>query len=313
MNSNAETAPLISVVMPVYNGAGHLPTTLESVLGQRGVAFELVAVDDGSTDAGAQILAEYQRRDARIRVLHHERNEGLTAALITGCSAASGRFIARQDVGDTSLAGRLEAQASVLRDHPDVVLTACGTRYVSPEGIELFESAPHSEEVDSSLRSLDPRQLQGPSHHGATMFRKSVYDQVGGYRRPFRVAQDLDLWTRLIERGRFLATDGVLYQGGIYPSSISGLHRACQQAMTRLIARAGELRRRGESEEPVLQQAADLSRRRPGWRRLREAQAHYFVGSCLQEKNSEVARSYFRSALRSFPLHGKAWFRWLAG
>ena len=304
--------PEVSVVMGVYNGADHLFKTLDSVLCQHGVAFEVVVVDDGSDDASAAILAARQERDDRLRVLRHEQNQGLTAALITACRAACGEFIARQDVGDISLPGRLETQARVLRDHPDVVLTACGTRYLSPEGWPLFESVQPEDAADDALRSTDPRRLRGPSHHGATMFSRRVYEQVGGYRRAFRVAQDLDLWTRLVEHGRFLPTARVLYEAAISTDSISGRQRARQRAMTRLIARACALRRNGENDAPILR-AAEVSRLRPGLRRLRAAEGYYFIGSCLRETRPEAASLYFRRALRSFPLHGKAWLRWLAG
>jgi glycosyltransferase involved in cell wall biosynthesis len=304
--------PEVSVAMTVYNGADHLSKTVDSVLCQRGVAFEVVVVDDGSDDATAAMLAAFQERDDRLRVLRHQRNQGMTAALITACRAARGKFIARQDVGDISLPGRLETQARVLRDHPDVVLTACGTRYLSPEGWPLFESVQQEDAADAALRSTDPRRLRGPSHHGATMFRRQVYEQVGGYRGAFRVAQDLDLWTRLVEHGRFLPTARVLYEAEISPDSISGRQRARQRAMTRLIGRACALRRNGENDAPILR-AAEMYRLRPGLPQLRAAQAYYFIGSCLRETRPEAASLYFRRALRSFPLHGKAWLRWLAG
>ncbi len=87
--------PEVSVVMSVYNGAGSLPATLQSVLSQEGCHFEFIVVNDGSSDASGRILDEWSARDARLRVIH-QANTGLTRALIRGCSEARGEFIARQ-------------------------------------------------------------------------------------------------------------------------------------------------------------------------------------------------------------------------
>src|SRR5438445_3821400 len=90
------TYPEVSVVMGVYNGASHLAATLDSILSQDGVELEFIVVNDGSTDESAEILNCYASRDSRVRVIHQDR-AGLTRALISGCDAARGEFIARQD------------------------------------------------------------------------------------------------------------------------------------------------------------------------------------------------------------------------
>ena len=109
MNGNASvSSPLdISVVMSVCNGSDLLAKAVNSILSQEGVSLELIVVNDGSIDGScATILDEYARRDPRVRVIHQE-NTGLTRALIRGCAAARGQFIARQDSDDISLPGRL--------------------------------------------------------------------------------------------------------------------------------------------------------------------------------------------------------------
>jgi len=85
--------------MSVYNGGTALAATLDSVLAQEGVAFEFIVVDDGSTDGSGALLDDHAQRDERLRVIHQD-NRGLTRALIRGCAAARGPFIARQDAGD---------------------------------------------------------------------------------------------------------------------------------------------------------------------------------------------------------------------
>jgi glycosyltransferase involved in cell wall biosynthesis len=85
----------------VYNGAFCLAKTLDSILSQEGVEFEFIVVNDGSSDKSGQILNDYAQRDSRLRIIHQE-NTGLTRALIRGCDAVRGEFIARQDAGDIS-------------------------------------------------------------------------------------------------------------------------------------------------------------------------------------------------------------------
>src|SRR5437660_937335 len=123
--------PDISVVMSACNGASHLTATVDSVLSQEGVELEFIVVNDGSKDETGNILDDYARRDARVRVIH-QNNTGLTRALIRGCGAARGDFIARQDADDISLAGRLALQLDVLRNNKNVVMTSCGTRFIGP-------------------------------------------------------------------------------------------------------------------------------------------------------------------------------------
>ena len=131
--------PDVSVVMSVYNGAAHLHETIDSILSQEGVSLEFVMVNDGSTDHSSQILKEYAERDSRVRIIHQE-NQGLTRALITGCAAAKGHYIARQDVGDVSLPDRLRKQITRIKQTPDIVSVSCGTRFVGPDSEYLYDS-----------------------------------------------------------------------------------------------------------------------------------------------------------------------------
>jgi glycosyltransferase involved in cell wall biosynthesis len=131
--------PEISVVMAVRNGVTSLAVTMESVLDQDVSALELIVVDDGSEDGSRDVLAAFQKRDKRVKVLL-QKPSGLTASLRKGCAIAQGAFIARQDCGDRSLPGRLSKQASILRDSPRVGLVSCFTRYVGPEGEFLYLS-----------------------------------------------------------------------------------------------------------------------------------------------------------------------------
>src|ERR1051326_5647012 len=127
------SVPDISVVVGVYDAERYLRQSLSSVLEQRGVSLELIAVYDGSTDASPAILEEFARQDNRVHVIRQE-NQGLTKALQRGCAAARGTFIARQDADDLSSAGRLKAQAESFRNDPQLVLVWSRSRIIGPDG-----------------------------------------------------------------------------------------------------------------------------------------------------------------------------------
>jgi glycosyltransferase involved in cell wall biosynthesis len=197
--------PLVSVVMSVYNDEERVGRSIDSILQQTFQDFEFIIINDGSTDGTVQVLDRYADQDSRIRVIHQE-NTGLTQALIRGCQQVQGQFIARQDSGDLSMPERLQAQSDFLTNHPDVSLVACSTSFVDPEGNIIFLREQSGYELEQGL-VLDIDKIQNPPHHGSTMFLNSAYHQVGGYRSIFSVAQDMDLWLRLVEVGRCFCLD----------------------------------------------------------------------------------------------------------
>jgi glycosyltransferase involved in cell wall biosynthesis len=301
------TAPKVSVVMGVFNSAPTLAATLDSILKQERVDLEFVVVDDGSTDQSGEILSSYASRDSRLIVLRQE-NKGLTSALIRGCAHARGEFIARQDAGgDISLLGRLAHQVEFLGAHPEAVMTACGTHVVDLEGESLYEIRQTEREFQDALFALDD--IKGPSHHGAVMFRREAYEKVGGYRKIFAVAQDLDLWSRLVEVGECLSTTEVLYQTQISYGSITHLNRGLQKRVSEIIARCALARRQGREDAELLQnvQALQPASCRNGLARLvRDAHFYYFLGSMLRTKEPGRARKYFLKALACWPIYPRA-------
>lgn len=306
-------SPDVSVVISVYNGADHLRETLDSILAQEGVTFELIVVNDGSTDQSAKILEEYASRDERIRVFQQE-NQGLTKALIRGCSEAWGKYIARHDAGDVSLTDRLVKQVNCFVANLDSALVSCGTRFVGPNREHLYDVNPDPAEAMTRLLTLDLNQISGPSHHGSTLFSKELYDRVGGYRSSFYFAQDLDLWIRLAENGRHIMMSDVLYQASVNVASISGLYRKEQVATAKVILDCARRRRTGMSEAPALEKARGINPPAKRYRnRLGRARALYFIGVCLKKRKDPLAQDYFKQALLAFPLHLKSAARLLLG
>lgn len=297
--------PEISVVMSVYNGATNLQRSIESILAQEGVSIELIVVDDGSTDRSANILEEYSS-DELVRVITQE-NQGLTRALIVGCAAARGTYIARQDAGDVSLPGKLAKLFEAMTSTPNVSFASCSTRFVGPMGEHLYDVSIDPTSATSRLLTLSLDEIQGPSSHPSAMFSKTLYQSVGGYRPQFYFGQDLDLWIRLAERGRHVVVPDILYQAAFSCASISGVYRKEQIETTKIILECARLRRSGLSEQPALNKASSI---RPNTKReqnrLQRARALYFIGMCLNIRQDSQARSYFREALHTYPFHLKA-------
>jgi glycosyltransferase involved in cell wall biosynthesis len=300
----------ISVVMGVYNAASTLAATLDSILGQTERDFECIVVDDGSTDATPAILAEYASRDPRIRVLR-QANAGLTRALIAGCGAARGTYIARHDAGDLSDPRRFALQKQALDADASVVFVSAATQYAGPELEPLYVSRAGSSEAISIVDFSDPRIIvDGPTHHGSVMFRRDAYERSGGYRAAFFYGQDWDLWYRLAEIGRFRAIDDVLYTARITPESISGAARLQQEQLAELSRAALEARHRGESEAAILERAAAVERA-PRRALGRGAKGLYFIGEALRRNGDRRARSYLRRSIAAWPFSVQAWVRYV--
>jgi glycosyltransferase involved in cell wall biosynthesis len=303
-------SPAVSVVMSVYNGAPLLRETMDSILAQEDVDFELVVVDDGSTDESGSILDDYARRDGRVRVIHQE-NRGLTRALIAGCAAARAPLIARHDAGDLSHARRLIKQKSAFAAAPDLAFVSSWTDFIGPEGEFLYTVRGEGAAL-RPVKIIDHAHakgvIDGPTSHPSTMFRRDAYERAGGYREDFHYGQDWDLWYRLAEEGLFQIIPESLYFARITVASISVAARKRQEMIARLSRAALHARSRGESEEAILQSARAVTR---GGRQnaCSRAAGSYFIGEALRRNRDPRCRRYLLRAALGCPILLRAWIR----
>lgn len=187
-----DATPLISVVMSVYNEENYLQEAIDSILKQTVQDFELIVVDDCSTDRTRDILREYQ--DPRIHVVWNEENRGLTANLNLAVSLAKGQYIARMDGDDLSHPNRFERELRYLKEHPELKLISCRT--------ETFGKEHLRSDIQGEPEYLRCRMLVRPVlAHPGFLVRGEVFRELGfRYDESFRQAQDYDLAARISRR-----------------------------------------------------------------------------------------------------------------
>lgn len=210
------TSVHISVILPVYNGSSYLNESVDSILSQSYSHFELIIIDDGSSDDSADIISSYN--DRRIRFVHQD-NQGLAATLNRGISIASGTYIARQDQDDVSLPHRFEKQVAFLDTQPDYGMV--GTWAVIWEGV-LPTARTHSHPADNQTLKFNLL-FDNPFVHSSMMIRKSVFAEVGGYstdcdRQP---PEDYELWSRIARKFKVANIPEVLHVYREMPQSMS--------------------------------------------------------------------------------------------
>ncbi len=230
--------PTVSVLLPVYNAGAFLAESIGSVLGQSWRDFELVAVDDGSTDESGAILAQFAAADARVRVVRQPANGGLVRALNRGLEVARGRYIARQDADDPSLPERLARQVTFLEREPAVGIVGGAFLLADGEGRRLGSQAMPVSHTAIRWRTL----FDTPFCHPAVMFRRGLVTDPASFYQPVWHCEDYDLWGRLLAttRGANLAEALVVHR--VHGGSVSARY-AVAQARNRIATSRRELAR----------------------------------------------------------------------
>jgi glycosyltransferase involved in cell wall biosynthesis len=193
--------PKISILMPVRNEERYLQATLDSLYRQTCADWELVAVDDGSRDQTAPLLAEAARRDRRVRVIRREGG-GLVAALNAGLAACRAPLLARLDGDDICHPRRLELQAAYLDAHPGTGLVACNFRHFPRTGLKQGMIDYESWQNSLTVHSLITRDLfvESPFVHPGIMTRRAIMEELKGY-QDNSWPEDYDLWLRMAMAG----------------------------------------------------------------------------------------------------------------
>lgn len=244
MGSNGPNIPRLSVVLPVYNAGRYLAEAVESILQQSFQDFELIAVNDGSTDGSPRILEALASRDPRIRILNQE-NRGQVASMNRAVGEARADLVARMDADDIALSHRFEDQVGHLDAHPEVVLVGGRTIVIDERGVPLDVWEPPVSA--SALRATLPR--QNCFCHPSVIFRKSAFEECGGYREAYAPSEDYDLWLRLLEIGEVANVPRVVLAYRFHRENLSAT-RTRKQALASLAANLS-FRRRAEGKPDI--------------------------------------------------------------
>lgn len=224
--------PVVSVVMPTYNGERFLRPAIESILNQTFQDFELIVVDDSSTDSTPHILSEVQ--DDRLVILKNERNLGIAGATNIGLAAAHGEYIALQDHDDISLPHRLQTEVDFLNSHPEIALVGSAATLMDENGLTYEDFPFPTEEIDLKWKLL----WDCSFHHTAIMVRRAVILGIGGYGEDpaFRFAECYDPLSRLSMRHGIANLPDRLVLWRRHPGQTSMRHQQQQMSAAELIS-----------------------------------------------------------------------------
>lgn len=241
--STESHTPIVSVVMPCYNGAQFVEDAIASIIGQTFTDFEFLIYDDGSSDGSWAIIAEWARRDQRVRATKMP-HVGLVGVLNRGLLEARGRYIARMDADDYSYPDRLEMQVREMERRPDCVVLGGQATLVDAKSSYLQAFI-----VPLTHAEIDAGHLHGHGGslliHPAVLMRRDAVNRAGGYREQYNTAEDLDLWLRIAELGEIANLEATVLKYRWHSSNVTSQRKAKVAGITRLVREEALRRRHG--------------------------------------------------------------------
>ncbi|HWE02304.1 MAG TPA: glycosyltransferase [Tepidisphaeraceae bacterium] len=287
--------PAVSVVMPLYNTERHLAAAIDSVLAQTFADFEIIAVDDGSTDGTLDILRRYESRDRRVRVLSRP-NTGIVGALNDGLAMARAELIARMDGDDICLPGRFRKQVDYLAAHPECVLVGSQVLLIDPEGSPIcahLQTRYTHEEIDH-----DHLNRGWPMVHPAVMMRREAVDRVGRYREKYKWLEDHDLFLRLAEIGKLANLPDTLLRYRLHFQSVCHTRHDVQGPLKLALYQETQQRRGGAAPPAELPAASSKS----------PSEVHrLWAWWALKAGNVSTARKHAIKTVARAPFSAESW------
>ena len=246
--------PAVSVVMPVFNSGDTLAAAIESIREQTFTDWQLLVLDDGSSDQSLKIAASAASADDRIRSIPLNHT-GLINTLNRGLELAAAELVARMDADDISLPLRLEKQVAFLSDHPHVAVLGGAAETFHSHG-EIRQEIRHPTEPSEVAAAMEKN---SSLVHPSVVMRRDVVLSLGGYRAPFPAAEDYDLWLRVMEQHQIANLPDVILRYRIGGSQESVL-RAEQQIISGLAARLCHRERMAGRPDPLEGSASPITR-----------------------------------------------------
>ncbi|MDG2433716.1 glycosyltransferase family 2 protein [Flavobacterium sp.] len=211
--------PSISVIIPVYNVAAYIEEAVNSILNQTIQDFEIIIIDDCSTDGTIDILESI--KDARIKIFKKDKNKGLIYSLNFGFKIAQGKYIARMDGDDISLPTRFEKQLDMLENNSDIKVCGCWLQRFGNSD-KIIKHREHHDEIVAQLL------LNCSMSIGATMFERATFAEIVFDQKKKHV-EDYDFWARVAWLGNFYNIQEVLYYYRAHETQVTYLYTAIQR------------------------------------------------------------------------------------
>jgi len=227
-----ETSPKVSVLMPAHNTDKYIGEAIESILKQTFKDFELIIIDDGSTDQTWKIIQEYARKDSRVIPLQNEKNLGISPTRNRLIALSKGKYIVWQDADDISMPYRIEHQYIFMEDHPDVGICGGYLQFFNEKGLtSVRKYAPD----DASLRKSIFR--YSPVAQPSAIVRKSCFESLGSFSESLAVAEDLACSFKIGTRYKFANLEEILIKYRESPMSATYKHLAAIERNTLMLRR----------------------------------------------------------------------------
>ncbi len=209
--------PTLSVILPTYNGMRFLSESIDSILAQTFADFELIIINDCSTDKTADILKDYAKKDNRIRIITNAVNKKLPASLNIGFAQAKGDFFTWTSDDNRYLPNAFEVMINAFQSHPETDFVYADMQIIDEQG-----------NAKKTIRLKTPKSLYNGCCIGACfLYRRTCYDTLGGYNENLFCAEDYEYWMRLYTAGiHFMKLNDCLYK---YRDNSSSLTATKQQ------------------------------------------------------------------------------------
>jgi glycosyltransferase involved in cell wall biosynthesis len=290
MNTN----PAITVLMPAYNAEKYIGEAIRSVLQQTYTDFELVIVNDGSTDNTLNIINSFN--DARIIVIN-QPNMGVAAALNIGLIHARAPYIARFDADDVCYPYRLEKQIRFLQDNPEYILVGSEAKYILENGDFLFDFHCIAYSHEQIMEKL---YFYCPFVHPTVMYKKENVCNAGGYPADAHNFEDYLLWTKIVHAGKFcnLTEPLIKYRLNSTSVTIDEKWRGKRfRRLKRMIVKRGSITAKEGNELLAIIKTQDV-------RKIKESAYHALCGKKFLADNyqPEKARGHVHKAIKIHPL-----------
>ena len=298
------SSPAITILMPGYNAGRYIREAIESALAQTFTDFELLIINDGSTDDTLAIIQSFS--DPRIRLISRE-NRGLIASLNEGIHAARAPLIARHDADDIMLPQRLEMQHAYITANPDYAVVGSDVAYIDKDGVYVSEQAAPDGHTYAEI--VQRRFHKCPFLHPTVLFQKSAVIEVGGYPAGALQFEDWLLWVRVMEQHKVCNLREVLVQMRINPESVTIDERwrpaAFHEARMRSL-KAGVVSAEDYETIMAIVKGQDFS----GYKK---ASYHAFVAKKYLWDNPQpaLARRHLAKVIKSYPAKPESYLLYL--